>query len=411
MPFPPDSLNKTTPNNNNYTNSNTSCLACTITMPGAPTWAECSPFLRACPSTANPASRTSEATATAFPSRDCTEHRLHPVCPRRPATRAAGIRPQTRPRTIPRPRHPPVFPPACPAPFPTPTPPFTTEPSTLLRTSINSMPWAGTSNRALDTTTDTVDTNSLEASRVDSDTHRAWDKTLATVLRTMTIKGTRAARTTPDPEATRTRAAEVVDTAAETPTATTNTRTNTIPSNTLDTADNPTEWDTTDTPRESCRTPTPLCNSSINRTEVSTRASKTTTTTRDEREPAAATAATTTRPSSSSSREVPPTSDNNPSSRDNKESTRPPPAEAGPTKPADGVEPPLKPEAGKETSFFLSLSFSWLGRTRLAFRAPFVLGPAQSVGRSVSSLLPALQCRTNCRQQNAALNPILLLLS
>ena len=65
-------------------------------------------------------------------------------------------------------------------------------------------------------------------------------------LTTMT-KATKETHTTPDLAVTKTRvAAEAVDTVAETPTATINTKTNTIPSNTADMVDSRTEWATTD---------------------------------------------------------------------------------------------------------------------------------------------------------------------
>jgi len=88
-------------------------------------------------------------------------------------------------------------------------------------------------------------------SRVDSDTHKLWDRIKATVLLTTTIKVIRVTRTIPDLVDTKTRVeAAVVDTADVTLTVTTNTKTTTTPNNTVDTVDNPTEWVIKDMPKE-----------------------------------------------------------------------------------------------------------------------------------------------------------------
>lgn len=149
------------------------------------------------------------------------------------------------------PHQPLAYPQGCQAPFPTPTRPSTTEPSTPLPPSTNSMPWVDTSNKESATITDMLDINSSEALfKVDSDTLKLWDKAVDTVPLTMMIKVTRVPRTTPHLVATKIRAvAEAVVTVDEIRTTTTSIRTSTTPS-TADTVDNPMEWVTTGMHRE-----------------------------------------------------------------------------------------------------------------------------------------------------------------
>jgi len=111
--------------------------------------------------------------------------------------------------------------------------------------SINFMPWEDISNNQLGTITDMQDmhNNLVVPSRVDSDTHKLWDRIKATVLLTTTTKVIKVTHTIPAPVATRTRVEEAVaDTVDVTLTITTNTKTTTILNNTVDTVVNPTEW-------------------------------------------------------------------------------------------------------------------------------------------------------------------------
>lgn len=138
---------------------------------------------------------------------------------------------------------------ACPVPFRTQIPLYTTAPNTPPH-SINFMPWEDISNKESDTIMDMQDMhNNLEVpSRVDSDTHKLWDRIKATVPLTMMIKVIRVTHTIPDQVDTRTRAAaavaDIVDVMHIT---TTNTKINTILNSTVDTLDNPTVWGITDT--------------------------------------------------------------------------------------------------------------------------------------------------------------------